>query len=340
MNKTLLVVSAVAFFVFLSFVSAEADTPFQLTGARGDFPNTTIEFPEDALDECSSASNLRPQQLEVDKDFEPSEKNVQFGMQGITRDKKEAQYECDSEISPCKYVDDSADNPPSGIGKGHQTPFDNCIFRGSGPICNKPESPKKCCEVEGEGSTVCECEGEFSSLCDNSADCARQLCVAEAGSEPEQCVYQMLCVAKGDADQANGDFCKAVTAYSGDAWRYSAARCVCDRWGDGSGWRFVTVMVDHDNNPNTPRVKREEMRWIKAYGQNYCLGCDSVNKGTGHPDPAANEKCSKAYDRVMSRDGCKEVRFTHYAVGGCPCDKERRVGESESCGDHVFCECR
>jgi hypothetical protein len=136
----------------------------------------------------------------------------------------------------------------------------------------------------------------------------------------------MLCVLRGDAaalspgnpDSKLCDAALGVVAGS-DSWRYSAARCVCDRStgaGDGRGT---------NGNGET------------GYNQAFC---DCIEgKALDKPSKAALADCKKAREDA----DCSKYPFDHYATGStagsCPC-AAIRVQSIQVCGDHVFCDCR
>ncbi|MCB0352686.1 MAG: hypothetical protein KDD64_04150 [Bdellovibrionales bacterium] len=304
----------VLLFLCLSYSSfLLAEDVFHPKGSRGEFPNTNIDFYTDDHGGCDIdeiAESLAPLGLEDAIDNETA--------QGVLAGAGCEQPSAVGGQPPCKHNPDPPQPAPGGT-------YDDCIYRHSGPICSGDATPKQCCEFKknesGEFTTQCECGGSFSPICNSQEDCARCLCSAEAGGEPPQCIKWILCIIKSDAD---GDFCKATLGFSKDAWRFSAARCVCDRGGDGKKW-----------------VRQPDGTWKKetGYNQNYCSCCDKRNAGEVPADGEAWQKCETAFQEINTTNYCDSVPYTHYGVGKCPCAEDRIIGEPVKCGNHYFCKC-
>jgi hypothetical protein len=213
--------------------------------------------------------------------------------------------------------------------------FDKCIWSGKGPDCKTLQSgERKCCEhpvtANVPDKTKCTCsgvrrrEGRFSK--EDNERCADCMCLAEMSGEPVECKKLMYCVLRFDAESKNpsdpdAGLCEGALGSSPgnpDSWRYSSARCTCDR----------------STGPTDDRGKNAA--GTRGFNQAFC-DCVEDKPLTGAQKKQL-EECRKA------RKGadCKGSPWDHYAVGdsssACPCRSDR-IQATRVCGDHIFCDC-
>lgn len=205
--------------------------------------------------------------------------------------------------------------------------YDKCIWSGEGPNC---EDKQKCCEYPKDKNgkpdkSRCECLTKITPEV-TPAHCLDCLCLGEMANQPDDCKKLMLCVAHNDAKKLDPNnpeakYCEAATGQvptNRNAWRFSAARCICDRSTGDTDERGV--------NGNG----------VRGYSQ---IMCDCLEgKELDKPTQRALEACKQARTNL----NCGANPWTHYAVGTekkhCPCSPSRVKG-TQTCGDHIFCDC-
>ncbi len=173
--------------------------------------------------------------------------------------------------------------------------LDDCGTKASGTFyC----APGMCCDWADSSMQKCECNTKADSVgdCDESKEngeskCQTCMCLAEAGGEPAgACVAGVICSMKNrkKAAAAGTTLCDVVHGATTKGGRqYTAAKCICDRYGTGSDPGI-------DNGAT-------------QYNQSYCNCC------TGTANEDAVKKCKDA-DRVDC-DQAPYKTITHYNTG-------------------------
>lgn len=234
--------------------------------------------------------------------------------------------------------------PPECFLTSSKKAFDKCVWSGKGPDCSeKDDGERRCCDYphKPDGTpdkSRCDCSAVHvaggASTEEENQRCRDCMCLAEMSGESKACKAKMICVLGFDAkshspNDPKGGFCAgAVGASPGspDSWRYSSARCLCDR-------------------STGPKDDRGVAGGLRGYNQTYC---DCIaGKLT-----EAQERQLKECRAAAAAANCAGEKADHYAVCPkkiresnprqcrqyCPCDSSR-VKSTEICGSHVFCDC-
>ena len=298
---------------------------------------------DECKDRCTSfeKQELYYKYLEAEKDYAENEiENYQIH-EGLGF----RIFESDTELMECVYPVPECAECVDNSDSQHGPTLDDCIILGSGILCANGtcESGECCCDFEtvaGEGGSVeaCNCSADAFKIgkCDEDLPetpvagggsipsgndtCEKCMCIAEAGGEPAgACIEAVICTMRNRRDEEGGDtsLCDVVHATTSNGGRqFTAAKCMCDRKGDGS---------DPDINGGAT-----------AYNQTYCDCC------VGSGELEASMKCLAAARNLdCNSDSSPYQGINSYRTHNLPdppnCSRVNFPG-SNNCG-HKFFDC-